>query len=181
MRVFDTEVYGVDRCCHSAGLPKGLKNSMTIPTSINKLGQSVPSSGHDCFLKGITVHSKIEANHSFWIQWMRYHFHDIISSTSKMHTILKIDPVFEIGTDDVIINRWYELRASCIESGDKNDFNNLIMSTPMGMLLTADTVTNYLQLKTIYNQRVTHKMSAWGIYCDWIRTLPKFVELTQKT
>ena len=40
------------------------------------------------------------------------------------------------------------------------------------MLLTQGIVTNYLQLKTIYNQRKNHRLPEWRLFCDWIKTLP---------
>ena len=53
---------------------------------------SVPAgSGHDCFLKGVVVQADITAPQYWWLQWQRYHFHDIISSESKMYGILKMN------------------------------------------------------------------------------------------
>jgi hypothetical protein len=150
------------------------------PKSINALGRATAGSGHDCFLKGITVRAKITADHSFWIQWQRYHFQDVVSSTSKMHTILNGDVQFESGTDILMITRWLELRKQCIEDNTPATFQQLIMSTPMGMMLTAEIVTNYLQLKTTYAQRKTHKMQSWHEYCTWIEGLSEFIELTQR-
>lgn len=177
MNITDTEVAGLHRSMKSAGLPKSINGVYEKPNSINALGKAPPGSGHDCFLKGITVSAVIEADHSWWMQWMRYHFQDIVSSTSKMHTILQGDAVFEKGTDIEIIKRWTELKEDCIVNTSLEKFQSLIMSTPIGLMLTADTRTNYLQLKTVYKQRRTHKMKAWQLYCDWIENLPDFLAL----
>ena len=39
-----------------------------------KLGQATPGSGHDCFLKGITIQFDLTAPEYFWRQMDRYHF-----------------------------------------------------------------------------------------------------------
>ena len=39
-------------------------------------------------------------------------------------------------------------------------------------------VTNYQQLKTMYKQRRYHKLKEWHVFCDWVETLPHFLELT---
>ena len=180
MEITNTEVFGLYRAQESAGLPKLREGTPTIPECINKLGRASTGSGHDCFLKGIIVQARIKADHSFWIQWQRYHFQDIVSSSSKMHTILTGDVQFEDGTNGQIITMWNDLRDKCIENNTPENFQRLIMSTPMGMMLTADISTNYLQLKTTYAQRRTHKMASWNTYCDWIEDLPDFLELTQR-
>lgn len=41
--------------------------------------------------------------------------------------------------------------------------------------------TNYLQLKTIYSQRKSHKLkNDWGYFCDFIETLPLSELITNK-
>lgn len=180
MNITNTEVYGLYRAQESAGLPKSNGITINIPTCIEQLGRCVAGSGHDCFLKGILVQSRVVADHSFWIQWQRYHFQDVVSSTSKMHTILTGTVQFEIETDPAMMKRWMEIRKNCIKNNTPENFQTLIMSTPMGMLLTADISTNYLQLKTVYAQRKTHKMKAWREYCTWIEELPDFLKLTQR-
>jgi hypothetical protein len=42
----------------------------------------------------------------------------------------------------------------------------------MGFELWMGISTNYLQLKTIYNQRKHHKLEDWKIFCNWIESLP---------
>ena len=57
-------------------------------------------------------------------------------------------------------------------------FMRIISNCPSGLELEMEIVTNYLQLKTIYNQRRNHKLKEdWGSFCDWIETLPMFKEL----
>jgi hypothetical protein len=42
----------------------------------------------------------------------------------------------------------------------------------MGFELWMGISTNYLQLKTIYNQRKAHKLEDWKYFCNWIESLP---------
>ena len=156
------------------------------------LASAKPGSGHDCFLKAITVHYEVEAPHYWWNQVQRYHFNDIASSTSKMHSITKGD----IGDK---CSKWVssyttEMVNGLISfyNGHKNigpegyeDFNEeltlycddyniqtpstpselfecILDNTPLGYQLKAGMVTNYLQLKTMYAQRKNHKLSHWN-------------------
>ena len=56
----------------------------------------------------------------------------------------------------------------------------MLYNIPSGFELTAAMTTNYLQLKTIYQQRRHHALPDWQMFCDWIETLPRFLELTQR-
>jgi len=60
-------------------------------------------------------------------------------------------------------------------------FMKIISNTPMGLELTMRVSTNYLQLKTIYAQRKSHKLREdWGVFCDFIEGLPYFKEICLK-
>lgn len=60
---------------------------------------------------------------------------------------------------------------------DKKDlFMKIISNLPSGFEMEMEIVTNYLQLKTIYQQRRHHKLPDWQEFCDWIESLPKFKE-----
>ena len=58
-----------------------------VGESDNKLSRTLasakPGSGHDCFLKAITVHFEVVAPHYLWNQIQRYHFWDIASSIGR--------------------------------------------------------------------------------------------------
>ena len=69
----------------------------------------------------------------------------------------------------------YKLRDETLVEGTKeNLFNMIIANTPSGLMLTARMTTNYLQLKSIVNQRSNHKMQEWRLLCDYFKTLPMF-------
>ena len=58
------------------------------------------------------------------------------------------------------------------------NYLTLLYNIPSGLELTAQIVTNYGQLKTIYNQRHNHKLPEWREFCEIIINLQFFKELT---
>lgn len=70
---------------------------------------------------------------------------------------------------------FYRLRhGEFIEFTKENLFNIIAANIPSGIMLTARMTTNYLQLKSIVNQRSNHKMQEWRLLCDYFKTLPMF-------
>ncbi len=58
-------------------------------------------------------------------------------------------------------------------------FMKVRSNLPSGFEMWMTVRSNYLQLKTMYLQRKNHKLREdWKNFCDWILTLPMFVELT---
>lgn len=133
-----------------------------------KLANNPPGTGHNNFLSGIVVSANVTASNAWWLQLERYHFVQIVSCQSKMHRIKQLvgDDAFDTHTDESIVNDFCQM----IETID--DTETLVYNCPMGLLLTARISTNYLQLKTIYNQRRNHKLLEWRNFCYWIESLP---------
>jgi hypothetical protein len=195
MKITNVDVFGLTQSIRRSGLPKMaeyykdyiVEDCNSIRRAKN-LGNAEIGSGHDCFLKGIIVEYDLTLNHAMLVQWQRYHFHDIISSQSKMHMILNMDIEEHMGsrvTNKAIENMQecideYMLIYYCEESSQEElmeQFEVIIENTPLGFELTMGCVANYLQLKSIYFQRRNHKMSYWREFCRWIETLPMFKEL----
>lgn len=116
-----------------------------------KLASCQMGTGHDNFLAGITVAFNVTATQTWWLQFGRYHFAQIVSSQSKMH-------------------RLREMLGEKETEGKSDD--ELIADCPMSFELTARVTTNYRQLKTIYHQRKTHRLQEWLDFCEWIKSLP---------
>lgn len=154
------------------------------------LGSAKPNSGHDSMLKGIVVQYDLTCNHVMLPQFMRYHFHDIISSQSKMHRITQMDLSVACGSrvrKDIIklCKEEIEIYKNMIEVKGKftkeeilEQYEVVMENLPMGLNLTMRVVSSYLQEKTIRGQRDGHKMSFWNEYCIWQDTLPHFNNLT---
>ena len=163
-----------------------------------KLGNVPTGSGHDNFLKGVIVQFDVTYPQYWTPQFQRYHFADIVSSQSKMHRITKMDisnccnkyvdsRIIEILNAKIdIYNDYVKGKKVLLDNGksleDYNDelymrYMNIISNTPMGLEMTMRVTTNYLQLKTIYQQRKNHKLKEdWGNFCDFIIELPMFPE-----
>ena len=141
-----------------------------------KLADTPIGSGHSNALSGILVSANITATVKWWEQFQRYHFKQIVSSMSTMHRLRKmaIDGTIKFNelTNHDIIKAFTRLAKDETTTDEE-----LAYSCPMGIELTARITTNYLQLKTMYNQRRNHKLTEWHDYCDWIEKLPLANEL----
>lgn len=184
-------VYGLDRAIKASGNPMRTKLITTSSDEKDylrayKLGSTINGQGHDNFLKGITVHLDIVAPLFWWKEAQRYHWFDFVSSQSTMHCLLKFNIAEQCvdDTDPLILKRMEELKKEydAIPEEDveakKAKWRVLVASLPSGFCLGATMITNYQQLKTMYLQRRYHKLKEWHVFCDYLRTLDHFVELT---
>lgn len=156
-----------------------------------RLADTPIGSGHSNYLKGIIVQFDLKYPQYVTPQLQRYNWIDIISSQSKMHkltSIKDISPYCNKYVSKVIcdeVNRLISMyndeqkfkpktyRELKISNDIKKElFHRIISSLPMGYELWMGISTNYLQLKTIYKQRKTHKLEDWGLFCDWVESLP---------
>lgn len=188
MKIGKVKVYNLKQSLEDSQLPKSTTLDLSPNIQLVKtLGKAKTGSGHDCILKGILVYKRITAPQNWWLQFMRYHFSDISSSTSKSHMITEMD-IDEVTTelvDERIIAivrdkiRWYNETKEDMSRDMKNrSIEMIIENSPMGLQLTAGATSNYLQLKTQYHQRKNHKSPHWNE--DFIRLtekLPLFLEL----
>lgn len=201
MRVSNVCVYGIDESAVASGYPMSATTEDVMYAlepdfnRLDKLSMSKPISGHSCALKGIIVQYDISCNHVMIPQFFRYHFHDVISSQSKMHRITQINLKESCGkrVDPRIIEICQTyidayVRAYSMDKDDPNKpskeqlmemYETIMENLPMGLELTMRMTSNYLQLQSIYIQRHNHKMSFWREYCDWIKTLPHSHWITQ--
>ena len=201
IKVDNVRVYGLNESVIASGYPMQIEtndmNKVVIGDKdlkrVKHLGNATPGSGHDCFLKGITVQFDLQVPEYIWRQLDRYHFIDYVSSQSKMHRILKMDlnkacNKYVTETSINLLNYLIEeynkinndtdfkvkLRNGEVVTNKEDVFNMIIANTPSGLMLTARMTTNYLQLKSIVNQRSNHKMQEWRLLCDYFKTLPMF-------
>lgn len=139
-------------------------------------------SGHQTFLSGIRVSFDIKYPNYISPELQRYHFLDIVTSSSKMHKIMKMD--FDTCCNKYVDKNTIEHMKQLIadykmvcDTGSRDDqyeaFMRVISNCPQGIELFMRCSTNYLQLKTIFNQRKNHKLKEdWGAFCDFVRSLP---------
>ncbi|MCZ1028369.1 hypothetical protein O0901_16630 [Clostridioides difficile] len=165
-----------------------------------QLGKSKQGSGHDCFSKGIIVQMDLQWSEYMWRQWDRYHHNDYVSSQSKMHRLTKFN-IDDMCNKYVVkntinflneliydYNNFQELKLTASDEVTLRNGENIratketlwkiiISNCPSELMLTARVTLNYLQIKSMINQRENHKMEEWRILCDFFKTLPKYKEL----
>lgn len=197
-KIENVEVYGLDRAIRTAKYPMAADisnlNSELTP-GINACMNCHTGEGHDNALKGIIVQFDLTFSEKAWPQLQRYHFMDFVSSQSTMHRLsrFKIADQCNIYVDQRCIDALQELvdeynalvalknhGKDISESEIKTARLKMLYSIPSGFELTAGMTTNYLQLKTIHQQRRNHALPDWQVFCDFIETLPRFMELTQR-
>ena len=161
---------------------------------------------HDNALTGIRVSFDVKYPQYWSLEFQRYHFADIVTSSSKMHRITKMNidsccnkyvlqPTIEVLQsliDDYnqILNNGVD-KATFFDARKKEKveitgrdellyylYMRIISNCPMGLELFERVSTNYKQLQTIYYQRRNHKLKEdWGAFCKMIEELPYFEEL----
>lgn len=148
----------------------------SLPRAI-KLAGAQQGSAHDHFLCGIRVAFDIKYPAYFSPELQRYHFNDIVCSSSKMHrlTQMNMDACFnEFVTEDtksymkVLLQRYNQNKTY-------ENWMILLSNCPLGVELFMRCTTNYLTLRTIYHQRKHHKLvDDWqnGFIDGLIKQLP---------
>ena len=188
MRIDNVQVYGFWESLVASGLPMFEQYSVDqftdsfmmqsdLALERAKVLASTPvGSGHGNFLTGIVVQMNITATVKWWEQWQRYHFQQIVSSMSTMHRLRKMMRHNTIRFNENTSKSVIEAFMRMLTDPEVTD-EQLAYSCPMGIELTARVSTNYMQLKTMYNQRKAHKLTDWLIFCELIKSLPYAKEL----
>jgi hypothetical protein len=186
MKIENAEIFGMSSSIQASGYPmrEEISKLQFDPTlkeyeRAAKLGNTPIGSGHDQYLTGIIIHFDLTFSNKAWVELQRYHFIDFVSSQSTMHCISKFDlnSQYNEYVDPRIIVIMNELKDKYNETKDTEDYLRLLYSNPAGFQLTARLTTNYRQLKTVYNQRRTHRLPEWREFCSWVESLPNFREL----
>lgn len=148
----------------------------SLPRAI-KLANTPVGSAHGNFLCGIRVAFDIKYPAYFTPELQRYHFNDIVTSSSKMHRLMQMDM-------NVCFNKYVLperkahmefLISKYKEKPSYEMFMTVLSNCPLGVELFMRCTTNYLQLKNIYHQRKHHKLiEDWqeGFCKDFIEKLP---------
>lgn len=170
------------------------------------LAKAGGGSGHSNFRKGIRVSFDIKYPNYFTPELQRYNFMDIVTSSSKMHRLIKMDLDLacnkyvtrgminemkahvayynKINNDKNFQYAEFVLRdGERICTTDKSEalyyaFMMCISNCPLGIELFMRCSTNYEQLATIYKQRRKHRLKEdWGAFCKFIEDLPYSKEI----
>lgn len=140
-----------------------------------KLAKTPNCSGHQTFLSGIRVSFDLVYPNYISPELQRYHWIDIVTSSSKMHKLVKMDftQCCNKYVSLLTINNMKLLIAQYNVNPSYENFMKVVSNCPQGIELFMRVSTNYLQLKTIYQQRKDHKLKEdWGAFCKFIEELP---------
>jgi hypothetical protein len=129
---------------------------------------------HANFRTGIRVSFDIEYPNYISPEMQRYHWFDIVTSSSKMHRIMQMD--FDKCCNEYVtqttINQMKHLIDQYNKEKSERNFLTVLSNCPQGVMLFMRISTNYEQLHTIYLQRKNHRLPEWREFCKWITTLP---------
>lgn len=135
---------------------------------------------HDNFLTGIRVSFDIVYPQYISPELQRYHWVDIVTSSSKMHRLSKMD-------FDKCCNKYVDDEIKIKIKKYAENFNAnptyenrmiLLSNCPLGLELFMRVSTNYKQLQTIYWQRKNHRLKEdWSEFCNFVEMLPYAKEL----
>ena len=178
----NVKVYGLNESVKASKYPMSVdvaKCDFDITPTVLKLANCPTGTGHDQFLTGIVVQFDLTFSIKAWVEAERYHFFDFVSSQSTMHRIANFDveeqynEYVHIGTKNIVRG----LLDCYKDNPTPENYLKLLYNVPVGFRLTARMTTNYRQLKTIYQQRKSHRLPEWREFCKWIETLPcsKFI------
>lgn len=146
----------------------------SMPRAI-MLANSPSGSGHQTFLSGIRVSFDIKYPNYISPELQRYHWIDIVSSSSKMHRLssMDMDTCFNKYVTDESKEQMKRLVKKFNDTKSYEDFMVMLSNCPQGIELFMRVSTNYLQLRTLYRQRKNHKLKEdWGAVFEFIEKLP---------
>lgn len=190
--ISDVYVYGLEESIKASKYPMIVDTSKATSEVTKRtlsLSSAPKGSGHDNFLKGITVQFDLKMTPKMSVELERYHFIDFVSSQSTMHKITKFDldksyiKYVDKRCIDVIKEKVevYNTLEDTNSDYAKELYLEILYSNPCGFQLTSRMTTNYQQLKTMYSQRKTHRLPEWRAFCKWIETLPYAQEFILNT
>lgn len=138
---------------------------------------------HAKYRRMIPVWVTINAPLYWWKEFDTYKVGTVCNSCSTMHKIHSK----EFALDDFshehlnegnivllehIIDCLNEDRLDFVDSGDKDDWWQMIQLLPTSYNQKRTVMLNYEVLVNIYKWRRNHKLDEWHTFCDWIEGLP---------
>lgn len=182
--ISNCKVYGLEDSVKASKYAMAVdtdKCTSEITDRTKSLAQCATGTGHDNFLLGIVVQFDLTFTIKAWTEAERYHFFDIVSSQSTMHRITKFEPSKQC--IEYVRKKAIENLEECIAEYNAcptpEGYLEVVYNVPVGFKLTARMSTNYRQLKTIYQQRKTHRLPEWKAFCKWIESLPHAEFITE--
>lgn len=146
---------------------------------------------HRKFLRQIFVCMDITAPDFFFKEFSTYKVGVTENSTSTMHTIHKRDLALDDfshehlieGTTELSLKGTIELinrhRRRFVESGDKEEWYQIIQLLPMSYNYTRTVTFNYENVANMIQQRSGHKLDEWRSFVETLKNLPYVKEIME--
>lgn len=175
------------------------ENDMKLAQTLIKAG-----SEHRKFMRQIFVSVDITAPLYWWKEMDQYRINVTTNSTSTMHRLtsspitldcfetddydrnlsLADNPKDDDRLDNIstfeedIIYVLENIRQKYLETKDKRYWKELVRWLPESWLQKRTITMNYENVRNMYFQRRTHKLTEWSeSFCKWVETLPYAEEL----
>lgn len=180
--ISNAKLYDLKSSLIASGFPMSIETDFKEIDSklVNRgkrLGKYPIGAGENNFLKGVVVNFDIILPIKVWTEWERYCFSPIVSSSSTMHKIVdfRIDN-FSKDTDKRVVELWDKIRQEYVDNPTKENYLQLLYSTPVGLKLKARVTCSMMSLRNMYFQRKDHRLPEWRVFCEWLLTIPYFKE-----
>ena len=187
-------IYDCKECTdHCVDCFKTKSGGVIVGKNDRELMQKLAFGGstHAKYRRMITVYVDITAPLYWWKEYDTYKVGTVANSCSTMHKIHARDLQLNdfshehltqenrLMIEDLIhcINK---ARWRYMESGDKDEWWQMIQMLPTSFNQTRTVMLNYEVLTGIYRDRKAHKLDEWRTLCEWIEHLPMSEIITGK-
>lgn len=147
-------------------------------------------SEHRKHLRQIFVSMDIIAPLYWWKEFDTYKVGTVANSCSTMHTIHKRDLAMDDFSADHldewsktvlsrVIGRINDARKNYVETGDKNEWWQIIQLLPSSFNQRRTVTMNYENVVTIIKQRSGHKLDEWREMVEVLKDLPYIRAITE--
>lgn len=199
LQILNPKVYNLEEALIASGyamkteIPN--KTEEEVEKGVTRMQKLIKASAnsniksHHHALCGILVSFDVIYPNYISPEMQRYHWFEIVSSSSKMHKLLKMnfdECCNKYVTHETIENmkkyvaEYNEIAASLPPDNEDvyKAWMKVLSNCPQGIELFMHVTTNYLQLQTMYYQRKNHRLKEdWGAFCHFVESLPYFNEL----
>ena len=160
-------------------------NDLALMRKLYKAGPE-----HRKYLRQIFVSMDITAPLYWWKQADQFKVGTTTNSCSTMHTIHKMDLTMDdFSTEHLdewsktvlsrVIGRINDARKNYVETGDKNEWWQIIQLLPSSFNQRRTVTMNYENVVTIIKQRSGHKLDEWREMVEVLKELPYIRAITE--
>jgi hypothetical protein len=128
---------------------------------------------HSKCIRQIHAWFSVEAPRFWWQEFDTYRIGIEKGSESTMHTITSRPLEFGDFDDEGIPEKQLEILNDLIETYNQNKHPEIFLAIkrilPEGFLQKRFVCSSYQALRTIYGQRLNHRLPHWRVFCQWLK------------